>query len=282
MASCKIFTRVCIGLMLYLASTPSLAQSESKHQMNSGTINTTYRGSPNLSSTDPRNPPFLSNVFRGLDIANGIVGYQMPLIEIVTGIASGRASSSVGDFTSIQLFFFIASTAEIACLSSKQPWGEWETTFSYREPVSSGQHREIPIYRLRNYDQRRAFGAVPTSYGPWLIVFLRVGIVANRPVLIWFFGNPERDRCALVIRNNDDTWYFYVEPISTCRSYGLPANVSVPLTFLLDDANTTFSSSSSNLPPSTTGIEATQVASPMQKLDGLNQTDGDYQLVATS
>ena len=281
MASSKVFTRVCLTLMLYLASTPSLAQSEPNLQMNPETLNTTYWGNPNP-TPDPRYPSFISNVLRGLSHASIIAGHQVPLIGIVSGLPTRRASSSVGDFTSIQLFVLIASTAEVACLSSRQPWGAWDLSFSYREPASSGQYMAIPIWELEHYDQWKAFRALPASFGPWLIVFLRIGIVAHRPVLTWFFGNGERDRCALVFRDPDDTWYVHVEPISLCASYISPANVSIFQTFLLDDANTNFSSTSSNLLPSAARTNATQVAVPMQKLDEFNKTDGDYQLVATS
>ena len=281
MASSKVFTKVCLTLMLYLASTQSLARSEPNLQMNPETLHKTYWGNPNP-IPDPRYPSFISNVLRGLSHASFIAGHQVPLIEIVSGLPTRRAGSSVGDFTSIQLFVLIASTAEVACLSSRQPWGAWESSFSYREPASPGQYMAIPIWELGHYDQWKAFHALPASFGPWLIVFLRIGIVAHRPVLIWFFGNGERDRCALVFRDPDDTWHVHIEPISLCASYISPANVSILQTFLLDDANTNFSSTSSNLLPSAAGTNATQVAVPMQKFDGFNETDGDYQLVATS
>ena len=281
MVSSKVFTRACLTLMLYLASEPSLAQSESNLQMNTKTLNTTYWGNPNP-IPDPRYPSFISNVLRGLSHASIIAGHQVPLIEIVTALPTIRASSSVGDFTSIQLFVLIASTAEIACLSSRQPWGAWDLDFRYKEPVSPGQYMGIPIWALRGYDQWKAFRALPASFGPWLIVFLRVGIVAHRPELIWFFGNGERDRCALVFRDPDDVWHVHIEPLSVCGSYIAPANVSIPLTFLLDENNANLSSTSSNLLPSAAGTNATQVAVPMRKLDGFNETDGDYQLVATN
>ena len=258
--------------MLYLASTPSLAQSEPSLQMNPKTLNTTYGGNPNP-IPDPRYPSFISNVLRGLSHASIIAGHQVPLIEIVTSLPTRRASFSVGDFTSIQLFVLIESTAEVACLSSRQPWGAWDLSFSYREPVSPGQsYMGIPIWALGGYDQWKAFRAVPTSFGPWLFVFLRIGLVAHRPILMWFFGNGERDSCALVFRDPDDVWHVHIEPLSVCGSYIVPANVT----------NINLSSTSSNLLPSAAGTNATQVAVPMRKLNGFNETDGDYQLVATS
>ena len=280
MAASKIFTRVSLTLMLYLASTRSLAQSERNLQMNSSTINMTYGGGPDP-STDPRDPSFISNVLHGLDIASRIAGYQVPLIEIVTGVPSRRQSSSVGDFTSMQLFVLIMPS-EIACISSMQPWGTWEGRLSYKRRAIPGLDVAIPIWKLREYDQWLAFRALPASFGPWSIIYLREGIVAPQTILTWYFRNDERDRCVLVFRNPNLTWNVHAAPISICGWYGLPANMSVPRTFLLDDANTNFSSSTSNLPPSTAGTNATQVALNMQKLDGFNETDGDYQLVATS
>ena len=267
--------------MLYLASTPSLAQSKPSLQKDPETLNTTYWGNP-IPIPDPRHPSFISNILRGLSHASIIAGDQVLLIEIVTAPPTIRASSSVGEFTSIQLFVLIASRAEIACLSSRQPWGAWDLDFSYREPVSPGQYMGIPIWALRGYDQWRAFRALPASFGPWLIVFLRVAIVAHRPELIWFFGNGERDRCALVFRDPDDIWHVHIEPVSVCASYIALANVSIPLTFWLDENNANLSSTSSNLLPSAAGTNTTQVAVPMRKFDGFNTTDGDYQLEATS
>ena len=280
MASSKIFRRVSLTLMLYLASTRSLAQSERNLQMNSSTISMTYGGDPNP-STDPRDPSFISNVLHGLDIASRIAGYQVPLIEIVTGVPSRRQSSSVGDFASMQLFVLMP-TGEIACISSMQPWGSWEGRLSYKRRAIPGLDIAIPVWQLREYDQWLAFRALPISFGPWSIVYLRVGIVAPYTILTWYFRNDEIERCVLVFRNPNQTWNVHVAPISICGWYGLPANVSVSRTFLLDDANTSISSSTSNLPPSTAGTNATQVASTLQKLDGFNETDGDYQLVATS
>ena len=260
--------------MLSLARTPSLARSDPNLQKNPETLNTTYWANPNP-IPDPRYPSFISNVLRGLSHASIIAGHQVPLIEIVTGLPTRRASSSVGDFTSIQLFVLIESTAEMACLSSRQPWGAWDPGFSHRAPVSPGQYMGIPIWALRRYDQWKAFRAVPASFGPWLIVFLRIGIVAHRPIPIWFFGNGERDRCALVFRDPDDIWHVHLEPLSVCGSYIVPANVSIPRAFLLDENDTNLSSTSSNLLPSAAGTNATQVAVPMQKLDGFSETDGE-------
>ena len=281
MASSKIFTRVSLTLMLYLASTPSLAQSERNLQTNSSTINMTYWGDPNP-STDPRDPSFISNVLHGLDIASRLAGYQVPLIQILTGVPSRRQSSSVGDFRSMLLYVFIMPTGEIACLSSSQPWGTWQGRFSYRRPATPARDMAIPIWKLREYDQWLAFHALPASVGPWSVVFLRVGIVAHQTILTWYFSNDERHSCHLVFRNPNQTWNVYAAPTSVCGSFGLPANVSVPQTFLLNDANTNFSSLPSNLPPSTAGTNATQVALSMQKLDEFNETDGDHQLIATS
>ncbi len=281
MASSKVFRRIFLTLMLYLASTPSLAHSEPNFQVNARSINTTYSENPNPSH-DTRYPSFISNVFKGLDVANTLVGHPVPLVEIVTSIPPGsRPSSKVRDFKSIQLFVHLASTAEIACLSSRQPWGKWESDFSYRRPISPEQVVTIPIPSLHAYDQWRAFSSLPASLGPWLTVFLRARIVEHRSVLGWYFGNPETGRCALLLRNPDSTWYVHAEPMSICQSYQLPANVSVPQTFSLDDANTNFSSSS-NPPPSAAGTNAPQVALPMQGVDGFNKTEGNYKLVATS
>ena len=280
MASSKVIGRVSLTLMLYLASKPSLTRSEPNLQVNSRAINTTYWESPNP-GPDPRHPTFISEVLHGLDIARTLVGYQPPLVEIVTGIPSRRPSSNLGDFTSIQLLVFLAATAEVACLSSRQPWGTWERRFIYRRPISPEQEMTIPIFKLEDYDQWKAFHALEASSGPWLVAFLHNAIVIHRSVLIWYFANPETGRCALVLRNADSTWYVHDQTISICQSYQLPANVSVPQTFLLDDANTNFSSSS-NLPPSTAGTNATKVALPMQKYDVFNETEGNYELVATS
>ena len=281
MALFMVFTRLFLALMLYLASTSSLAQTEQNLQVNSGIINTTYWGTPNPYYPDPRRPSFLSNVLQGLDVARRIVGHAVLLVEIVTFTPSILPSSRVGDFTSVQLLVLLEPEAELVCISSRQPWGSWEGEFRYRRAISPEQVVTIPIWRIQEYDQWRAFRAIPGNLGPWLIVFLRIGIVVRQSILIWYFGNPETNICVVAWRNPNYSWHLQVEPISMCMSYGLPANVSVPQTFLSDDANTNFSSSS-NLPPSTAGTNATQVALPMQRLDGFNETGGGDELVATS
>ena len=281
MALFMVFTRVFLALMLYLASTSSLAQTEQNLQVNSGIINTTYWGNPNPYRPDPRRPSFLSNVLQGLDVARRIVGHAVLLVEVVTGTPSIRPSSLVGDFTSIQLLVLLEPEAELACISSRQAWGSWEGGFRYRRRISPEQVVAIPIWQIQDYDQWQAFRAIPANLGPWLIVFLRIGIVLRQSVLIWYFGNSETDICVVAWRDRDHSWHLQAEHISVCLSYGLPANVSVSQTFLLDDANTNLSSSS-NLLPSTAGTNATQVASPLQKLDGFNETEGDDELLATN
>ena len=267
--------------MLCLASTSIFARSEPKIQVNTGTINTSYWGNP-APNPDPRYPRFISNIHCGLLIASRIVGYTVPLVEIVTSIPDGGPSSSVGNFTAIKLFVYLQSTGEVAGLYSGEQWGTWNTYFSSGRRFLPERDQIIPIWKLRDYDQWQAFRALPALSGPWYVIFLRMeALEAHGTVPIWFFGNPVMDRCKMVLRNPDGSWLVHGEPRSRCGSNRLPANVSFPQTFLLDDANNNVSSSS-NLPLPTGGTDAPQVALPVQDLDGFNETDGDFEQVATS
>ncbi len=280
MASSKVFKRVSLTLMLCLASMSSLTRSEPNLHVNTRTTNTTDWGNP-FPTQDPRHPRFISNVLRGLDGVRSIVGHTVPLVEIVTNPRGGNPSSCVGDFTSIRLLVHLESTAEVAGLFSRERWGSWYSYFSYRRPFLPEQDKIIPLWVLEDYDQWEAFSVVPALSGPWNFVSLRMGaLVAHHSVPIWFFGNIMSDICTFALRNPDSSWYVHSTPMSTCGSNRLPANVSVPQTFLLDDANNNVSSSS-YLPLPTAGTDAPEVALTIQNHDGFNETNGRFEQIAT-
>ena len=282
MASSEVFKKVSFTLVLYLASTLNLALSETDLQVNSRTINTTY--SENR-IPDPRDPSFLYNVGRGLNIARTLVPnyVALSLVEISTVVPSGYPSSSVGDFTKIFLSIYLQVTGEIAILSSSQPWGTWAQNFSSTRPMDPQLDRIIPFQGIAHYDQIDAFNALPADLGPWYIVFLRMGITPTRVIVpIWHFGNPEVGRCTFTFLRPDGSWYVWGEPLWRCEWSRLPANVSVSQAFSLPDANNNVTSSSSDLPISTAGSNVGEVASSTQNYDSINETNGDFERVGTS
>lgn len=286
MAFFKVFRRVYLVLMLYLASTSSLARSEPDLQINSQTINTTLPGNT-ISVADPRHPPFLANIIRGLTTARILVRQPVALLEIATVVPSGHASSNVGDFTKIYLYVHVQNTDQIAVLCSSQPWGTWDQSFTGSRPIVPGVDRIIPFVDITRYDQIHAFRALPPGLGPWYIVFLRMETI-QAPVSepIWHFGNPELRRCTYAFMLADGNWYVGVEPVWRCDWSRIPGNVLVPQAASLSGANnnvTSFSSSSSsNLPLSTAGSNSSEVALPTQDQDSINETNEDLGLEETS
>ena len=285
MAFFKAVKRVYLVLMLYLASTSSFARSETDLQINSRTINTTLPGNA-VSLIDPRDPPFLANVLRGLAIARTLVGHPIALVEILTIVPSGHSSSNVGDFTRILLSVYVQITEEIAVLRSSQPWGNWEQTFCTLRTVIPGVDRAIPFVRIAHYDQINAFNALPPGLGPWYVVLLRVEAI--RPHVsgpIWHFSNPQIRRCTYAFLLPDGSWYVGGEPVWRCAWLRTPGNVSVPQAFSLGGAynNVTSSSpSSSNLPLSTAGSNSSEVTLPTQDHDSIHETNEDLGLGVTS
>ena len=279
MASFEVFRKVFLTLVLYLASTLNLALSETDRQVYSRTINTTY--SENRIS-DPRDPSFLVNVARGLNVAEALLGHPVALVDISTVTLNGNPSSNVGDFTKIFLSVYVQVTGEIAVLASSQTWGNWSESFSSSRPMVPGLDRIIPSRRIANYDQINAFNALPADLGPWYIVFLRMGTIQT-PVSapIWYFGNPEIDRCTFAFRNWDGTWYVGGEPLWMCMWPQLPANVSLPQAFSLADAKNN-GTTSSNIPLPTAGSDVSEVALSTPNHDSSNKTNGGFEWVATS
>lgn len=275
MASFKVFRRVYLVLMLYLASTSSLAHSEADLQINPRTTNTTHSGDP-ISVPDPRNPSFLANVVSGLNIATGLAGHQVFLVEIITTVPSGYPSSNMGDFTSIMLSVYDPSTRELAGLSSSQPWGTWDHSFSFRRPGVPHFDIIMPLTLVAAYDQRFAFTVLPDYLGPWFVVFLRVGSTRDVVGPIWHFGNFQRHKCHFAWKNHDGSWTVDSEPMWGCAWSSLPANVSVPQAISLADANNNVTSSSPNLPLSTAGSIANEVALPVQNHDAINEPNGEF------
>lgn len=280
MVSSKVFKKVSLTLLLWLASTLNLALSETDLQVNSPTINTTH--SENR-IPDPRDPSFLTNVRRGLNIARTLSPLDVALVEISTAVPSGYPSSSVGDFTKIFLFVYVQATGEIAVLPSSQPWGTWAQNFTYSRPMVPGLDRIIPSQGFAHYDQINAFNALPADLGPWLIVFLRMGITPTGVVVpIWYFGNSEVGRCTFAYLKADGSWYVWGEPLWRCEGFRLTANVSVPQAFSLADVDNNVTSSSSNLPLSTAGSNVNEVALSTQNHDSSNETNRGFERVATS
>ena len=288
MAFFRGFRRVYLVLTLCLVSSSSLARSETDLQINSRTINTTLPGNT-ISVVDPRDPPFLANVLRGLSIARTLVGHPVALIEIATVVPSGYASSYVGDFTKIYLYVHVQITDEVAVLCSSQPWGTWDRRFSGSRPAIPGVDRVIPFVDIARYDQIIAFHTLPPGSGPWYVVFLRVETIQGQTSEpIWHFGNPEIRRCAYAFPLPDGSWYVESEWVWRCDWARIPGNVPVPQASLFSGANnnvtssSSSTSSSSNLPLSTVGSNSSEVALPTQDHDSINETNGGLELGATS
>ena len=280
MASFEVFRKVPLTLVLYLASTLNLALSETDLQIYSRTTNITH--SENR-IPDPRDPSFLVNVARGCHIAEGIVGHPVYLIDVSTVVPSGYPSSSVGDFTKILLSVYVQVTGEVAVLASSEQWGNWSETFSSSRPWVPGLDQIIPYRYMADYDQINAFNALPAGLGPWYIVFLRMGTIRTPvTVPIWYFGNAVISRCTFAFRNHDGTWYVGGEPMWRCMWSQLPANVPLSQASSLADANNNLTSSSSNLPLSTAVSNVSEVALSTQNNNSSNETNGDFERVATS
>ena len=278
MASFKVFRKVSLTLVLYLASTLNLALSETDLQVKSRTINTTH--SENW-IPDPRHPSFLYNVGRGLGIARTLVGHPVSLVDISTVTPSGHPGSSAGDFTKMFLYVYIPVTGEIALLASSFPWGTWAQSFSSSRPMVPRLDRIIPFEYITHYDQINAFNALPADLGPWDVISLRMGTIWTPvSVPIWYFGNQEISRCTFVFLSPDGTWYVGGEPVWRCM--WSPPNMSLPRAFPLADANNNVTSSSSNLPLSTPGSNVSEVALSTQNHDSINKTNGDFERVGTS
>ena len=283
MASFTVFRRVYLILMLYLASASSLALSETALQVSPRILNTTLSGNP-VSVPDTRNPPFIINVARGLNIARSLVGYPVALVEISTAVPSGYPSSNAGDFTQMFLFLYIQATEEVAILAAGQRWGTWDQHFLSSRPAIAGVDQIIPLDQIARYDQIHAFNALPNELGPWYIVFLRIGTIREHvAVPIWHFGNPQMGRCTFATVNRRGRWWYVGgEPNWRCADLRSPGNVSVPQSFSLADANKKVTSSSSSSPLSIAGSNASEVGLSTQNHDSINETNGDFGLGATS
>ena len=259
MASSMDFRRVYLVLILYLASASSLALSETDLQVNPRTINTTHSGNP-TSGPDPREPSFISNVVRGIDVARRLVGCPVDVVEILTVSPSGYPSSYAGDFTQMFLFLYIQVTQEVAILASGQQWGTWDQTFHSSRPALPLVDQVIPFEQVVRYNQGDAFNAVPGELGPWYLVFLRIGTIREHlAVPIWHFGNPQMGRCTLATVNRAGRWWYVRgEPNWMCAPLRSPGNKSVPQSFSLADVNDKVTSSSSNSPLSIAGRNASE------------------------